>query len=286
MARRRRFYARDSHGRFSKTAGRGGQYRKKISTRRKVAYAAGGVALVGAAAYGGRELYRSGARKGWDVGKKQGIYEGKPLRGKNGRIRPNAEKLDFKQNPFARGYRPVGKNNAGRRNARIGTRIRATNVAVHKADQNFAAGRSRIDGMHIEKRVKGFRNSVTRNASKARAYNDAQSRSQKVGNAARRAGSVARTAGGRAVKATNGVDVRKLYSSAPRRNVSRMRTNARINSSIISHNVRSTGMVKVASQRVTNARINSAVVGQQVRSAAATRRVASQKRAVKKLRKR
>jgi hypothetical protein len=195
MARRRRFYARDSHGRFSRVAGSRGAYRRKMSTRRKVAYGVAAAAVVGGGALGARQAYRAGARRGYDVGKKQGIYLGKPLRGANGRMRPNAEKRDYSQNPFARGHRSVGPMGQARRNASIGTRIRATNVAMHRVDQNKVAGRRATSGFHAEKRAKDARNRATRSVSNRRtqvqrsaAYRNAQAESQKLIGTARRVG--------------------------------------------------------------------------------------------------
>lgn len=191
MARRRRFYARDSHGRFARTAGSKGVYKRKMSTRKKVAIAGAAAVAVGVGVAGGRELYRAGARKGYDVGKKHGLYEGKPLRGARGRIRPNSEKKDTSQNPFARGKRPQRHGLQRARNrAGIRTRMRATNVAMHRVDQNFAQGRGRTEGFHARKRANNTaRNSARavnslakaqakRAGQRAARYNNAQTRSQ------------------------------------------------------------------------------------------------------------
>ena len=191
MARRRRFYARDTHGRFARVNGSRGVYKRRMSTRKKIAIAGAGAVAVGVAAYGGRELYRSGARKGYDVGKKHGLYEGKPLRGSKGRIRPNSEKKDTSQNPFARGKRPQRHGlQRARKGHSIATRARATRVAMHRVDQNFAQGRRRTEGFHARKRANtAARNSARavnslakaqakRAGQRAKRYNNAQTRSQ------------------------------------------------------------------------------------------------------------
>ena len=218
MARRRRFYARDTHGRFARVNGSRGVYKRRMSTRKKIAIAGAGAVAVGVAAYGGRELYRSGARKGYDVGKKHGLYEGKPLRGSKGRIRPNSEKKDTSQNPFARGKRPQRHGLQRARNrAGIGTRMRATNVAMHRVDQNFAQGRRRTEGFHATKRARNARHvagrsvsqSLARARSMANRYNDAQARSQAV-NGAKQAASTARR---HAANAKDNAALRGMYAA-------------------------------------------------------------------------
>lgn len=150
MGRRRvrRFIARDSHGRFAKT---GSVYRRKASTRKKVAIGAAGAVIVAGAIVGGRELYRSGARTGYDVGKSHGIKSATPVR-RNGRFVGKNPK-EYK-NPYRRGYRAVGKNRMARRSPGIRVRRRASRVASHRIDQNFIAGRRRTAGFHVEKRVR------------------------------------------------------------------------------------------------------------------------------------
>ena len=138
MARRRRNYARDRRGRFARTTGRGGVYKKKMSTRKKIAIAGAGAVAVGAAVVGTQQAYRAGARKGWEVGKAHGVYEGKPLRGAKGRIRPNSEKRDVSRNPYSRGYRPVAKHNMARRTPGVKTRIRATKMASYRPEYGYS----------------------------------------------------------------------------------------------------------------------------------------------------
>ena len=267
MARRRRFYARDSHGRFSKTAGRKGTYKKKLSTRRKVAYGVAAAAVVGGAALGGRELYRAGGRKGYEYGRAQGIKTGKPLRGSKGRFLGDEHKRDSSQNPYARGYRPFGRD--GR--ARKPPKLRTIRDRYRQWERRKEGVSPRTQG-RVERNVRRRASAASQRArqrANARRYNDAQSRSQRVGNAARNA---ARRTG----QAASGVDVRKLYSSAPSRRARQVRTNARINASVLAHSIQS-------NRTVTNARINSAVIGQQVRAGAAARKTARAKKNVRNL---
>lgn len=218
MARRRRFYARDRRGRFARTAGGKGVYKKKLSKKKKLAIGGAVVVGVGAAALGGRELYRAGGRKGWEIGKRQGIYEGKPLRGKNGRMRPNSEKRDYSQNPFAPGMRPVGPMGAARPRPSAGTRIRASAVGMHRIDQNFSEGKKRTDGMHVRRRNRERIAGARRAASNAaKRYNDAQSRSQTIGDIKSASRSAARA--GRRV--SDSARLQGLYASERAGNAAR-----------------------------------------------------------------
>ena len=137
---RRSFYARDNRGRFART---NSTYKRKASTRRKVAIAGAGALGVAAVAIGTHQAYRAGGRKGYEIGKKHGVYMGAPLRDKKtGRVRPNSDKKDFSQNPYARGFRPKSHGMQGaRRNPTVGTRIRAGKVAIHKAEARHVAGK-------------------------------------------------------------------------------------------------------------------------------------------------
>lgn len=208
MARRRRFYARDRRGRFARTTGAGGQYKKKMSTKKKLAIAGAGAVAVGAAAYGGRELYRAGGRKGFEYGKAQGIYEARPRREK-GRF-SKRPKVDTSQNPFEGRNRPRGPMGLARPRPTIGRRVRATSVAINRMDQNFAEGRARTDGMHVRRRAQRNAQSARRRASAAaRRYNDAQSRSQMV-NEVRNAGQGLRRA---SRNAGDTVRLQGLYAS-------------------------------------------------------------------------
>lgn len=195
MARRRRHYARDRHGRFARTYGPKGQYKRKMSTRKKVAIAGAGAVAIGAVAVGTHAAYRAGARKGWEIGKVQGNYEGRPLRGKNGRMLPASQKKDYSQNPFARGNRPVGRMGTARPRPGVRTRIRAGRVAAARIDQNYVGGKRRLDGFHATRRASRARSSIAemgrdrvrrqRSSGEARArrYNAAQARSQVVSGA-------------------------------------------------------------------------------------------------------
>lgn len=194
---RRKFYARAKNGQFARTAGSKGVYRKKTSTRRKVAYAAGAVAIAGGAALGGRELYRAGGRKGFEYGKAQGIKQGAPLRGRKGKFLPNDLKRDYSQNPYARGFRPVGKEGRARKAPKLrtagdrmrqSTRIaegispRPSTRAQRKRSKATQVGRARLREASI-----GRVNS--------RRYNAAQSASQRVRTGAKTARNNVATAG-------------------------------------------------------------------------------------------
>lgn len=176
MARRRRFYARDTHGRFARTAGAKGVYKKKMSTKRKVAIAGAGAVAVGAVAVGGREAYRAGARKGWEVGKRQGIYEGKPLRGKRGKFMPNSVKHDTSQNPFARGYRPVGPMGRARKPPKM--RTARDRYRQWEKRQEGTSPRTQSRRMHKATRAAGINRAKAAERSRARRYDRAQKMSQ------------------------------------------------------------------------------------------------------------
>ena len=217
MARRRRgFYARDRRGRFAKTSGAKGVYKKKLSTKKKVAI--GGAIVVGAgvAAIGGRELYRAGGRKGYEYGKKQGIYETRPRREK-GRF-SKRPKVDTSQNPFEGRNRPVGPMGVARPRPSAGTRVRAASVALNKVDQNFSEGKKRTDGMHVRRRNKERIAGARRGAvSAAKRFNDAQSRSQTVSQVRQSSRDAARA--GRRV--SDGVRLQSMYVGESARNRAR-----------------------------------------------------------------
>lgn len=140
MARRRSFYARDSHGRFART---NTVYRKKSSTKRKVAIAGAAAVAVGGAYVGAHHAYSAGARKGWEIGKMHGVKEATPHRGTNGRMRPKSEKRDYSQNPFAKGYAPFGKEGRARKLPKVtpGSMYRTSRQRSRRREKNFAAGR-------------------------------------------------------------------------------------------------------------------------------------------------
>lgn len=113
MARRRGFYARDSHGRFART---GHVYSKKMSTKRKLAIAGAGAVAVGTAV-GVSHSYgkRSGIRQGHRVGYERGFQAGKrnitnslpqrdPKTGRMGRSINKQRRLD--RAAYARGAKP------------------------------------------------------------------------------------------------------------------------------------------------------------------------------------
>lgn len=95
MARRRRFYARARNGQFARVAGSRGVYRRKSSNIQKIAIAGAGAVAIAAAGVSIYAAHEVGKSKGWDVGHRQGVTQGKPLR-VNGK--------------FAKGKRPVAKN--------------------------------------------------------------------------------------------------------------------------------------------------------------------------------
>ena len=184
---RRRFYARDSHGRFARTAGPKGVYKKKTSTKRKVAYAAGGAAVVAGAAIGGRELYRAGGRKGYEYGRAQGIKTGQPLRGPRGKFLKDEFKRDSSQNPFARGYRPVGKDGRARRAPKL--RTASDRYRQWERRQEGVSPRKQGRAAYKASRAAGVRSAKRVESANARRYNRAQRASQvrtNVGNRARR----------------------------------------------------------------------------------------------------
>ena len=189
---RRKFYARDRSGRFARTTGSKGVYRKKASTRRKVAYAAGAVAIAGGAALGGRELYRAGGRKGFEYGKAQGIKQGAPLRGRKGKFLPDDLKRDYSQNPYARGFRPVGKEGRARKAPKlrtVGDRVRqATRIRERKLTGEKGRKEGRIR-RQVTRRTDQFRKDgpQRRERARARRYDRAQRASQVRGRASNRA---------------------------------------------------------------------------------------------------
>lgn len=183
MARRRRFYARDRRGRFARTAGAKGSYKRKMSTRKKVAIGAAGAVAIGAAAYGGRELYRAGGRKGWEYGKVQGRQEATPKQVRRaGRFTGEKVNRDYSQNPFARGFMPAGKE--GR--ARVRPGINAGSIArAYKRYERKAEGlgpkrAARNTASQKAKRTinKLAKQHAARASGNARRYNAAQTASQ------------------------------------------------------------------------------------------------------------
>ena len=189
---RRKFYARDRSGRFARTAGSKGVYRKKASTRRKVAYAAGAAAIVGGAAIGGRELYRAGGRKGFEYGKAQGIKEGKPLRGRKGKFLPDDLKRDYSQNPYARGFRPVGKEGRARKAPKLRTVGDRARQATRIRERKLTGEKGRKEGRirrQATRRTDQFRKDgpQRRERARARRYDRAQRASQVRGRASNRA---------------------------------------------------------------------------------------------------
>lgn len=135
---RRSFYARDGRGRFART---NSTYKRKLSTKKKVAIAGAGAVGVAAVAIGTHQAYRAGGRKGYEIGKKHGVYMGAPLRDKKtGRVRPNADKKDFSQNPYARGYRPGKRGMQGAAKRTAGTHIRTARASIRKSEARHAAG--------------------------------------------------------------------------------------------------------------------------------------------------
>lgn len=185
----RRFYARDSHGRFSRTAGRGGAYRRKTSTKRKVAYGVGALAIAGGAAIGGRELYRAGGRKGFDYGLAQGKKAGAPLKGSKGRFvkneyigadgTPKTVRRDT-TNPFSRGQRPVGKDGRARKPPKLRTaRDRARqNTRIRERKLTNSKGRKETRTRRNVRRATARARTNRITNSNARRYNDAQSASR------------------------------------------------------------------------------------------------------------
>lgn len=199
MARRRRFYARDRSGRFARTAGSRGVYKKKSSTARKVAIGVGIVAIGGAVAVGTHQAYRAGGRKGFEYGKAQGIKSAAPLRGRKGKFLPNDLKRDYSQNPYAKGFRPVGSEGRARRAPKIrtvgdrlsqstrireGTSPRSQSRNARRASQ--AAGRA--SAVVRARRISKV-NSVR--------FNQAQSASQRVASGFKRNSQAARVMGQR-----------------------------------------------------------------------------------------
>lgn len=187
MARRRRFYARDRHGRFARTAGSKGVYKRRMSTRKKVAIAGAAAVAVGVGVVGGRELYRAGARKGWEIGKVQGVKQGKPLRGNRGRFLSDSAKRDYSQNPFARGYRPVGKEGRARKAPKLRTvgdryrqwERRAEGVSPNPGRRATKANRAMANNKTAQRAAKIAK-------ANAKRYNQAQSASQRVARTVRR----------------------------------------------------------------------------------------------------
>lgn len=163
MARRRKFYARDSRGRFRRTVG---PARSPMSRGKKIAIAGAAVAVAGGSAYGAHKIYRAGAAKGFDVGKRQGIYSATPLRDNKGRIKKGGHKPT--PNPYRRGMRPQKHGmHRGRPKASARNRVRATVIAGHRVRNNYKNGlrntqltkgfhaRSRVDRKLIAGEVRG-----------------------------------------------------------------------------------------------------------------------------------
>ena len=139
MARRRKFYARDRRGRFRRTVG---PARAPMSRTKKVAIAGAAVAVAGGSAYGAHKIYRAGATKGFDVGKRQGIYSATPLRDNKGRIKKGGHKPT--PNPYRRGMRPQKHGmHRGRPAASARNRVRATVIAGHRIKNNYK-GKERL----------------------------------------------------------------------------------------------------------------------------------------------
>lgn len=274
MARRRRFYARDRRGRFARTAGSKGTYKKKMSTRKKVAIGAAAAVAVGGAAYGGRELYRAGGRKGWELGKVQGRQEATPKQvRRQGKFTGEKVNRDYSQNPFARGYMPAGKEGRARKRPGVnaGSIARAykryerkaeglgpKRAAKNTATQAFSRG---INKLAKQKAAQG----------KARAlrYNAAQTKSQLN-------------------------DFVRSGATNTRRAAGRARTNARINSVLAANeirtNARAAGSRASASRvgratrsRVAGVKVDATIIGHNVRTARKARQYRS---AVSKARKR
>ena len=194
---RRKFYARAKNGQFARTAGSKGVYRKKTSTRRKVAYATGAALIVGGAAVGGRELYRAGGRKGYEYGRAQGIKTGAPLRGPKGKFLKDDLKRDSSQNPFARGFRPVGKDGRARKAPKLrtaGDRLRqSTRIAEGISPRPSTRAQRRRNKAAKNASTKIREASIGR--SNSRRYNQAQSASQRVRSGAARVRNNVGTAG-------------------------------------------------------------------------------------------
>ncbi len=116
---RRALYYRDSHGRFTNAQG----YRRKLSTKQKVALAAAGAVMVGTAAVGTHQVYRAGARKGYARGVRHGFTEGfshgKPTRNAKGHMQAPQPKKPRK-NPYRSSSVPSRR------------RFRAARVTVRK----------------------------------------------------------------------------------------------------------------------------------------------------------
>lgn len=265
MARRRRFYARDSRGRFARTAGSRGRYKKKMSTRKKVVLAGAGAVAVGAAAYGGRELYRAGARKGWDIGKHQGRHEATPARiRRGGKFTKETVNRDFSQNPFARGYMPAGKH------GRAAQKPKLTAASVGRMYRRYeraaeGQGPKRASRNLASQTAKRQANRAVRAAtSRARRYNAAQSASQ--ASSAMRSG-----------------------ASNARRTAGNLRTNTRINAAVISHQMgarassasssaRNSSVGRAARSRAAGVKVDATIIGHQARTARTRRRYAKAKK--------
>ena len=152
MARRRKFYARDRRGRFRRTVG---PARSPMSRGKKIAIAGAAVAVAGGSAYGAHKIYRAGAAKGFDVGKRQGVYSATPLRDNKGRIKKGGHKPT--PNPYRRGMRPQRHGmHRGRPKASARNRVRATVVAGHRVRHNYRSGLRNTQltkGFHVRSRV-------------------------------------------------------------------------------------------------------------------------------------
>lgn len=196
--RRRRFYARDRRGRFARTHGARGQYKRRMSTRKKVVIAGGAVVAAGAVAYGGRELYRAGARKGWDLGKHQGRHEATPARiRRGGKFTKETVNHDFSQNPFARGYKPAGRHGRAVRKPKV---TAASLGRLYRRYERAAEGQGpRRASRNIARQTvsRQARRAASAAAARAKRYNAAQSASQgaaRVRGAGRAAASGVQTA--------------------------------------------------------------------------------------------
>lgn len=274
MARRRRFYARDRRGRFARTAGAKGSYKRKMSTRKKVAIGAAGAVAIGAAAYGGRELYRAGGRKGWEYGKVQGRQEATPKQvRKSGRFTGQKVNRDYSQNPFEKGYSPFGKEGRARKRPKV----TAGSIArMYKRYENKAEGRGpkraakNAAAQTLSRQVnKLAKQKAAAGKARAQRYNAAQTKSQ-----------------------VN--DFVRSGATNTRRAASRARTNARINRVIAADELRtrgsaagrraaSSGVGRAARSRVAGAKVDATIIGHNVRQAR-TRR--AYKRTAAKARKR
>ena len=140
MGRRRSFYARDGRGRFAHT---NTVYRKKSSTRRKIAIAGAGAAAVGIAAITVKSAHQAGLRAGYETGKAHGVNQSTQMRSRKGRVLPRSANHDYSKNPYAKGYKPIGKDKRARqvKRATVGTAMRRGRNVARKREARHSAGR-------------------------------------------------------------------------------------------------------------------------------------------------